>query len=124
MRVLGCCLLEGDLSAEDPIESFSLPSFFNLLSKKDPSCRPSSSLVSNKDRGVTEGADSYSVGTILCYDPTSDSDVRQCNFKIWNNLDSNVGDKVWKVISNLGVVARDEKKDYSKKLKWRLRIRL
>lgn len=64
----------------------------------------------------SEGTNSYSTGTILCSDPTSNSDVRICNFIFWDNLESNVRDKVWNVISNLGVVVMDKKKDYSKRI--------
>lgn len=63
-----------------------------------------------------EGDDSYSAGIILCCNPALDSDVRHCNFIFWDNLESNVGKKVWNVISNLGVVSKDNNKDYSKKI--------
>ncbi|XP_050888506.1 uncharacterized protein LOC127093605 [Lathyrus oleraceus] len=86
------------------------------MKKQKALCLSSSSLHNTSDHGRLEGADSYSVGTILCCDPTSDSDVRHCNFRFWENLDSNIGDKVWNGISNLGVVAMDKKKDYSKKI--------
>lgn len=115
-RVLGLVELEVETLFEDPIELFYQPSFFDILKKQKALCLSSSSLHNTSDRGRLEGADSYLVGTILCCDPTSDSDVRHCNSRFWENLDSNIGDKVWNEISNLGVVAMDKKKDYSKKI--------
>lgn len=50
--------------------------------------------------------------TILFCNPISDSYVHLCNFKFWDNLESNVGDKVWSAITNLGLVAKDKKKDF------------
>lgn len=115
-RVLGLVELVVETLLEDPIEFFSQPSIFDILKKQKALCLSSSSLHNTFDRGRSEGADSYSSETILCCDPTSDSDVRHCNFRFWENLDSNIGDKVWNGISNLGIVAMDKRKDYSKKI--------
>lgn len=46
----------------------------------------------------------YLGGSILCCDSISNSDVFQGNNKFWYNLDSNVSDRVWEAISNMGVV--------------------
>lgn len=32
--------------------------------------------------------------------------------QVWDNLKSNMGDKVWNAISNLKIVPKDKKKDY------------
>lgn len=63
-----------------------------------------------------EMEDRYSGGSILCFDSIKDSNVRQGNVRFWDNMDSNVRDKVWKKISKLGVVAKDKAKDYNKKI--------
>ncbi|KAI5414676.1 hypothetical protein KIW84_040231 [Lathyrus oleraceus] len=91
--VVGEAHMEKQVFSADLIESFSHPSFFNPLSKKNPGWRSSFSPKSSKDRGVTKGANNFSTGAILCRDPTSNSDVRQCNYKFWDNLESNIGDK-------------------------------
>lgn len=51
----------------------------------------------------------YSGGSILCCDSISNSDVFQGNNKFWYNLDSNVSDRVWEAISNMGVVGIQNK---------------
>lgn len=40
--------------------------------------------------------DRVSIGAVLCFDPTSNSDVRHYNLRFGDNLESNMGDKVWK----------------------------
>lgn len=46
---------------------------------------------------------SFFAGMVMCSDPISNSDMIQCNSRLWDNVESNVGGKIWKVISKLGV---------------------
>lgn len=47
----------------------------------------------------------------------NDSDIRQGNSIFWENMDSNVREKVWKAISKLRVVPKEKGKDYKKNIK-------
>lgn len=56
----------------------------------------------------------FSTWIILCSDPISDTDVVHCNGRFWNNVEPNVGEKVWKAITNLGIKATDVRRDNQK----------
>lgn len=60
---------------------------------------------------------SFSTRAYLYYDQTTESDVVQCNFRFWENIESNVSGKVWKAISDLGIFSSGAGKDYKKKIK-------
>lgn len=115
-RVLGLVDPMVSTSKLDRIESLSIRYFLDILKKHKPIPFSSSFMLITPKPDIQEGAGSYSTGTILCCEPTSNSDVFHRNFRFWENLESNVKDKVQKAISNLGVVAKDNKKDYSKKI--------
>lgn len=53
---------------------------------------------------------------MLCCESTNGFNVCQGNFSFWDNLESNVGEKVWKVISNLVIVSKDKSRYYKKKI--------
>lgn len=59
----------------------------------------------------------YSGGSILCYDPTTDSDLRQRNKWLWANLDEDVAGKVWKAIKSFGVQGDEEDEAYKMAIK-------
>lgn len=79
-RELGFCDIALRSHVDYLIEPFSQPFFFDILKKAG--IRSSSTLKISTDHGVSEGADSYSPGAILCCDSTSDSNVRHFNFRL------------------------------------------
>lgn len=75
----------------------------------------SESLKLSLENNQSEG-NIFSGGAILCCDHVSDSDVVQGNFRFWDHLESNIGEKLVKIISNIGVMANGGEKDYRKKI--------
>ncbi|CAI8594052.1 unnamed protein product [Vicia faba] len=65
--------------------------------------------------------DILSGGSVLCCRSTSSSDVCKGNFRFWvgwEGRDSNVGDRLWCAINNLGIVRVDNNKDDLKKIQY------
>lgn len=70
-----------------------------------PNFSPGFSILDNL--GQAEGVNVYG-------NQPEESYIVRSNFRIRDNLDLNIGDKIWKSISNLGVVMEDSNKDYKK----------
>lgn len=75
--------------------------------------RVSCSVVKNS----SEEDEIFSAGTILCDSNISDSYMLHCNHRFHENWDSNIGEKLWLVIANLGVVLVGEEKNMVKRIK-------
>lgn len=57
-------------------------------------------LVSNESCGSSVR---FSGGSLLCCDSCIDSDVRQGNNRLWNKVENDVQNLIWKNIKSLGV---------------------
>lgn len=104
------------LSLDPSLENIAQPYYYNVLRKLKPKPKTKSfhkSKITYSEKGEEN---CFSGGSILWFESTTDSDMRQGNFRFWDNLESNVGYKVWKAISNLGIVSKGNNKDYKKKI--------
>lgn len=90
----------------------------NIILKQDKGLRISQLSESLVPLSVSNQSESnnFPGGTILHCDNLSDSDVVQGNFRFWDQINSNVGEKLARIISNIGVLLNDGTKDYSKKI--------
>lgn len=91
------------------------PSYFVPLRNPKKNVDKASTIISVRQKTCLEEEDRFYGGSILWCNSISDSDVRQRN-RFWDNMESNVGEKVWKAISMLGIVTKDKAKDYRKKI--------
>lgn len=79
-------------------------SFFSTLIRSRPNNTQNAILENYSHIATSEGKSTqYTGGSVLCCDPTTNSEVRQGNCRFWGPMDKDMIGQVWRTIKQMGV---------------------